>query len=1361
MGKRKSRKRIRARSSSSSSSTSSTSTKTPSPPPPRRRKTTSRSGRQTSKPNTARTKGTDTVSQANSITLNNIIPEFDPLKDDIDAWLSIIKSYANTFSWSDETTRYQALNKLKGPAKTWYDSLLRSNNQWPTWNWFDWCTKLSGSFQIQRNMFELLKEVIERKPSENQSLYEFYFDQKCRIDRLNLKFSDLDIISIILGNIGDGNIEVNTFKSCDQLASALHGRTYKPKKQASNLIAKSQAQSNMTVTSNATPSPITNRVIAPDSVAVNDNKSQINTRKIIKCFTCGGNHKRSQCSVKCDFCGKRGHVESSCYHNKSLKTEQKPEKQETKFVSSSNSRNKFVKRVHINDVLVHDAFVDTGSSCSLISESLLKQHGLHSNKLPSPVTLQGFSKHSAKIVNDVINVTLKLDSVCVDKVDFYVMDDLVGCDILIGRNVTERPDLIYSRIGDVLQFDYARKFIEFCGNINEVDIDADSHHAELIKLLRKFSDSVARNVTELGKVNNHEMVINVTDPRPIQCRPFRSSYSDKPIIRDMVNELLANNIVRESNSPYASPALLVDKKNGEKRLCIDYRALNKVTVKDKYPMPRIEDLVDRLQGSECFTSLDLKSGYYQILMSTESIPKTAFITEDGHYEFLRMPFGLVNAPSCFQQMMNKVLGNLRFGNVIVYLDDVYLVTQTVEQNLQLLEQILQLFRENGLTLNLKKCHFFKTEIEFLGYKIKPNTVMPNDIKLEAVKCFPTPKTVHQLRQFLGLISYFRKFIKNCAMLSTPLTRLLKKDSSWVWDSIHEQAFQTLKNKLTSSSVLSMFDPSKDNVLYTDASREGVAGILMQVTTEGEKPIHYYSRQTTDDEKRYHSFELELLAIVSSLQKFRLYLLGSPFKIITDCNAVRYALTKKDIIPRIARWVLSTQEFSFEIFHREGTRMQHVDALSRNPVPSGEKSEHEVILSITEADWLLTVQVQDQELVKIKNILESGQADENKDIFDKYELLGHKVYRRTTRGRRWVVPKKCIWQIIRSNHDDLGHFSVDKTVERIENLYWFPRVRYTVKKYIKNCINCIYFKNKGGPKEGGLHPLPKFAQPFHTLHMDHLGPFVTTKRKNKYLLVIVDAFTKFVFIFAVKSTASTEVIKELEHLSKMFGNPRRIITDAGTSFTSKEFSNYCNNKNIRAHTVATGMPRSNGQAEIFNKTILNAIRTLGANTDDDCWDDYVKILQQGLNSTIHKTTKAVPSEVFFGYRLRTDNDNMMASELDNEDLTDLSDLRKKVDQNIKNSAIEQKKRFDNSRTKAKIYNVGDLVLIKIQSKNNDGQSTKLMPIYKGPFRVSNVLGHDRYEVTDVRGAERSSKPYRGTAAAENMKPWIRIDEWTHE
>lgn len=1346
MGKHKRRKRARSTSSETGSS------RTPSPRPPGKRKKVS-------------DKNEPEIVSTSNIQLHNIIPEFDPLTDNVVSWLNVIESYSTTFSWNDGMIRYQALNKLKGSAKIWYDSMLRHDCTWTQWLWHDWKQKILTSFQVKRNMFELLKQIITKKPTENESLYSFFFEQKSKIDALNLNFTEYDITSIILGNIGDDNIsasvEASNFQTCDSLAAFLHSRVYKP---VPKVVKPGFSGQSVSRDTNINPkivppmqTSVPNQTVTPSS---NKTSGPSLNRKPIECYGCGGNHKRVQCPIRCSFCGKRGHTENVCFNKKSAKIEQDSSfnKQEAKCIRTSSSVDKFHKNICINQ-FIHEAFIDTGSSCSIISKRLAMEYSLPITILDVPITLQGFSNDNIKTVTSTVKTKIQIDSVVIEDVEMYVLNDLSGCDILIGRNVTERNNLMYTRVGNTLTFSYAQSFYNFCNVIREMDFefDAESHQDELAALFTKYRECIASNIKELGKVNNHEMVIDLNDTKPVYCRPYRTSQSDRQIIREMVEELIENGIIRESHSAYASPALLVNKKNGEKRLCIDYRALNKITIKDKYPMPRIEDLIDRLHGCKYFTSLDLKSGYYQIKMSEDSIHKTAFITEDGHYEFLRLPFGLANAPSCFQRMMNKVVGNHRFGKIILYLDDVLISSETIHENLHLLEKILKIFLENGLTINLKKCHFFKTDLEFLGYHIKEGCVMPNETKVEAVKDFPVPKTAHQLRQFIGLISYFRKFIKNCALLTSPLTKLLKKDTPWTWNAEHEKAFHLLKAKLSSDSILSIYDPNKENILYTDASREGIAGIMMQVTEEGEKPVHYYSRQTTEDEKKFHSFELELLAIVASLQKFRLYLLGSNFKIVTDCNAVRFALTKKEIIPRIARWVLSTQEFNFDIVHREGTRMQHVDALSRNPLQSGEKSESEIVLSISEADWLNSVQHQDEKLLQIKQILESGDLSNHKDIFNKYELLGNKVYRRTSQGRRWVVPRKCVWQVIKSNHDDLGHFALDKTIERISHLYWFPKMRRIVTKYIKNCLNCIYFKNKGGAKEGELYPLPKYAQPFHTLHVDHLGPFVETIKKNKYLLVVVDSFTKFVFITAVKKANSTGVINEMDNISKTFGNPRRIIADAGSAFTSHAFREYCSNKNIRLHTVATGMPRSNGQVERFNKTILEAMRTMGADLTEDRWDQCTKPLQQALNSTFHKTIKAVPSEVLLGYRLKTDSD-VIAPQSDENHVVDVTQLRAKVDENIKTDSETQKQRFDKSRTKAKKYREGDLVLVKIPSQTNDGQSRKLLPVFKGPFQIKKVLGNDRYEISDLRGSERSARKYTGQTAAENMKPWININHW---
>lgn len=295
----------------------------------------------------------------------------------------------------------------------------------------------------------------------------------------------------------------------------------------------------------------------------------------------------------------------------------------------------------------------------------------------------------------------------------------------------------------------------------------------------------------------------------------------------------------------------------------------------------------------------------------------------------------------------------------------------------------------------------------------------------------------------------------------------------------------------------------------------------------------------------------------------------------------------------------------------------------------------------------------------------------------------------------------------------------------------------------------------------MYPIPKHARPFHTLHLDHLGPFVKTTHKNTYLLVTVDSFTKFVFISPVRNTKSQVVLNELNKVFTVFGNPKRLICDAGSAFTSHLFVKFCNDKNIRRHVIATAMPRSNGQVERYNRTILEALRSMGANTDNNKWDIHIPNIQQGINSTVNKTTSAVPSEVFFGYRLQTDSDKLVNE--NEEKFIDVTALRNRVSDNIESSANQQKQAFDSKRKEARIYNVGDLVVIKIPSQSNEGQSTKLMPVFKGPFQVTEVLGHDRYKVTDMRGAERcsNSRRYDGTTCVENMKPWIRLADFNDD
>ncbi|CAK1583105.1 unnamed protein product [Parnassius mnemosyne] len=434
-------------------------------------------------------------------------------------------------------------------------------------------------------------------------------------------------------------------------------------------------------------------------------------------------------------------------------------------------------------------------------------------------------------------------------------------------------------------------------------------------------------------------------------------------------------------SEYASPVVLV-KKGGEYRLCIDYRALNSRTVKDRYPLPHMEDQVTRLSGKSLFTTLDLAQGYYQVRISDDSIHKTAFVTP---YEFLKIPFALANAPAVFSRLIIIVLG--RLGNdVATYLDDVMLPTVSVDDGLKLLESVLQLLSEANLKLNLSKCSFLKKSANYLGHDITAGTIRPGQDKIRCVAEYKNPRNVHEIRQFIGLTSYFRKFIRGFAEIARPLTQLTKKNIEWNWGPDQESAFQTRKERIVVRPVLGIYDRRARTELHTDASKLGLGGILMQYQTDTSlKPIAYFSRVTSKEEQFYHSYELETLAVVESLKNFRIYLVGIPVTIVTDCAALRTTIVKKDLIPRIARRWLSIQDYDLQIEYRSGGRMRHVDALSRNPPSS-------TILLIEDSDWLVTLQLQDENIQMILTQLRNG--TDNRDITSNYKIKDDLLYRKT-------------------------------------------------------------------------------------------------------------------------------------------------------------------------------------------------------------------------------------------------------------------------------------------------------------------------------------------------------------------------------
>lgn len=660
-------------------------------------------------------------------------------------------------------------------------------------------------------------------------------------------------------------------------------------------------------------------------------------------------------------------------------------------------------------------------------------------------------------------------------------------------------------------------------------------------------------------------------------------------------------------------------------------------------------------------------------------------------------------------------------------------------------------REYGLTLKLSKCRFLLTEVDFLGHQISLEGIRPGKEKIICVENFPQPNNVHEIRQFIGLASCFRKFVPKFAEIAEPLTRLTRKMIKFEWTDEQQKAFDNLKHKLCERDVLTIFDNKKDHEVHTDASSIGIAGVLLQRENDNSlHPVAYYSRKTTDVERKFHSYELESLAVVESLDRFRPYILGKFLIVVTDCGSLKTASTKRDIIPRIGRWWLKLSEFDFEIRHRSGKQMLHVDALSRNPqLPSVEMEPACLdIFQVESVDrsWVEVLQENDPEVIKIKeNIKDKKYMD--------FVIENGKLYRKIVDKLLFFVPKGIRGRIVRSSHDDMGHYGLEKTLSSIRVVYWWPRMRQFVKKYINTCLECLFHKENRDASRVSLHPIDKVPSPCHTWHMDHLGPFVKSSKGNAYILVTVDSFTKYVFIKAVKDTSSRFVVNAIKDMSAHFGVPFRIITDRGSAFTSKNFEHFCTKHAIKHILNASSTPRANGQVERYNRTILHALRTMCDN-DQRKWEDHLPAIQWSLNSSQHSITKKSPQELLFGFTPKYINEEKLKLTLLDESanyevfVDHRPAIRDEADKNIKKNQENQKERFQINHKPPREYKIGDNVVI-FREPPSTGESRKLLRKFRGPYKVTEILYGDRYRVED-KVASDGRRRFRGVLPADHMR-----------
>ena len=671
-------------------------------------------------------------------------------------------------------------------------------------------------------------------------------------------------------------------------------------------------------------------------------------------------------------------------------------------------------------------------------------------------------------------------------------------------------------------------------------------------------------ILDIGRISIARHHIRLQpDTSPIYLRPYRHSQSDTEEIRRQIVALKKKGLVRDSISPWSSPVTLAQKKNGDRRLCIDYRRLNQVTVDERHPLPIIQDVFDRMSSARYFSTWDIAWAYWHIALDEESIEKTAFSTLDGHYEWLVLPFGMKNSPATFQRIIPLIVQDLLPKGVDAYLDDIIIYTRTEEEHLQLLEEVLSRLLQHNAKLRREKCVFFTKQIQYLGHIISGGTLQPAPEKLQAVAEFPVPTTLKQLERFLGLTSYYRRYIHRFSFIAEPLHRLKKKGVDFVWGTDQQMAFDTLKKKLTEPPVVAIFDDNKPTFLHTDASEIGIGSILMQKNDQNQKEvIAYYSRRLTEAESKYDNCERECLAVVESVDHFRIYLHGRKFDIYSDNSALQWLFSIKKPTGRLYRWSVRLSVYSYTIHHRKGSKNLAADALSRDPI----------------AFFITTEEmISEQKKCDLSSFRNTSTRDGQTTV-------------RTRGVERVFTPPSLRLRVIQHYHDDYGHPSIRKTQQLISSAYWWPQMTDDIKNHVKTCTNCQMVKTSNRPTLGNLNPIPTPSLPFDIWALDTivLGPAANDTRA-KYAQVFIDHHSRYIWASPTAKNTTDAVLTVFRKLVSSGVQPKILITDNGKNFISKNFKSFLKDNDIQHRLISPYHPEANGLVEKANHTLITGIK----------------------------------------------------------------------------------------------------------------------------------------------------------------------------
>ena len=936
---------------------------------------------------------------------------------------------------------------------------------------------------------------------------------------------------------------------------------------------------------------------------------------------------------------------------------------------------------------------------------------------------------------------------------------------------------------------------------SSVNLEPDQRE-ELWQLLVEFKDIFALSEEEVGLTHLVQHEIDTGDAQPIKTRPRRLPLAHQSAADDAIDEMLEAGIIEPSDSPWASGVVMVNKKKSPKmRFCVDYRPLNSVTRKDSYPLPRIDECLDLVSGSSWFSSLDLRCGYWQVPLSPSARPKTAFCTGRGLWQFKVLCFGLCNAPATFERLMEKVLADIPRQECLVYLDDILVHGSSFQTALGALRRVLHRIAAAGLKLHPDKCCFMRKELEFLGHRVGEEGISTLEEKVRAVKDWPVPANVRELKSFLGLASYYRRFVRGFSCIAAPLFRLQQKDCDFAWTSDCEQAFSSLKKALTESPILTPPDPNLPFVLDTDASDVGMGAVLSQVGPEGEKVIAYFSKTFNKAERRYCVTRRELLAIVRTIRHFRYYLCGLPFTVRTDHAALQWLMSFREPEGQIARWLEELAPYVFKVEYRAGARHTNADAMSRRPCASDgcrycekrEAREKELGMEeelngnrlfcrgaqvVDSTEWKVQ-QERDVDLQPVLQWVESGQkprwnevagcSPATKGLVSKFEALQVKdgvlqrAWREPATGEeRWqvVVPRALRESVLKASHGTTGagHFGVSKTLRRLRQSFYWGQLRRDVEDFCRRCDLCTAHK---GPPEQSRAQLQQLAvgAPMERVAVDIMGPFPRTDKGNRYVLAAMDYFTKWPEAYAIPDQEAETVADALvEGMFARFGAAEVIHSDQGRNFESAVFSAMCDRLGMQKTRTTPLHPQSDGLVERFNRTLAKQLAILTTEHQRD-WDMHLPLVLLAYRSAVQDSTLCTPALLMLGRELRTPAEMAFGRPPDAPAAPPGPEYARRLQDRMESAhafarnqlqkaGMRQKRNYD-LRARGGDFGAGDLVWV-YSPRRKKGRCPKLDCHWVGPCEVLEKLGEVVYRVQLPPRGRRvvlhrdRLAPYRGDA-----------------